>query len=219
RRLGLTKPYVPDLPAILRTVDSPAYRTLSEEIAARALTLVREEEGALPLDAALRILHVVIVDDATITGPAAPLTDELLRRTSGATHRPVLTLRLDPRSSAVDVAEILDSSRDADLVLVSFFVKARSGSGRIAVPQAARDAIPALLELRKKIVAVSYGSPYLLREFPGLPTYICAYGGQEIAQVAAARALFGEAAFGGHLPVTIPDAAPRGTGILKAATR
>ena len=219
RRLGLTKPYVPDLPAILRTVDPPAYRALSDEIAARALTLVREEAGVLPLDAALRILHVVIADDATLSSPAGPFTAELVRRTSGPTHRPALTLRLDPRSSPVDVAEILEASRDADLILVSFFVKARSGSGRIAVPESARDALPALLEMRKRIVAISFGSPYLLREFPDLPTYICAYGSQDVAQVAAARALFGEAAFAGHLPVTIPGAAPRGTGIERPASR
>jgi beta-N-acetylhexosaminidase len=219
RRLGLTKPYVPDLPGILRTVDTPAYRALADEIAARSLTLVREETGVLPLDAALHVLHVVIADEATLSGPAGPLTAELARRSSGPTQHLAVTLRLDPRSTPVEVAEILEASRDADLILVSFFVKARSGSGRIAVPEPARDALPALLELRKPIVAVSFGSPYLLREFPELQTYVCAYGSQEVAQLAAARALFGEAAFEGHLPVTIPGAAQRGAGIERPASR
>jgi hypothetical protein len=62
---------------------------------------------------------------------------------------------------------------------------------------------------------VSFGTPYLLRELPSLPTYIAAYGGQPDVQVAAARALFGEAPITGHLPVTIPGIAPRGAGIRK----
>jgi hypothetical protein len=69
------------------------------------------------------------------------------------------------------------------------------------------------------VVAVSFGTPYLLRDLPDLPTYLAAYGGQPDEQVAAARALFGEAPITGHLPVTIPGLAPRGTGIQKTTGR
>ena len=68
------------------------------------------------------------------------------------------------------------------------------------MPEAAKTAIPQLLALGKPVVVVSFGSPYLLRDFPELPTYLCAWGGQDIAQVAAVQALFGETAIGGQAP-------------------
>ncbi len=69
----------------------------------------------------------------------------------------------------------------------------------------------------KKVVAVSFGSPYLLRDFPAFQTYLAAWGSQEVVQSAVAAALLGEQPIGGRLPVTIPGLAPRGAGIDRAA--
>ena len=103
-----------------------------------------------------------------------------------------------------------------DAVFLSLFVRARSGQGPIAVPETARAAIPLLLAAGKPVIAVAFGSPYLLRDFPDLQTYVCAWGAQEVMQKAVAAALFGEAAFEGKLPVSIPGLAKRGDGIAKA---
>jgi hypothetical protein len=53
-------------------------------------------------------------------------------------------------------------------------------------------------------IAISFGTPYLLREIPAVGSYICAYGIQPVMQEAVAAAIFGEAKFEGRLPVTIP---------------
>ena len=62
-------------------------------------------------------------------------------------------------------------------------------------------------------MAISFGTPYLLRDIPTVGTYICAYGIQPVMQVAAISAIFGETAFSGRLPVTIPGLYPRGHGL------
>ena len=62
-------------------------------------------------------------------------------------------------------------------------------------------------------IGISFGTPYLLREVPSLPTYICAYGPQPVLQAAVNRALFGETKFTGKLPVSIPGMYSRGAGI------
>jgi beta-N-acetylhexosaminidase len=64
-------------------------------------------------------------------------------------------------------------------------------------------------------VAISFGSPYLLREIPTVGTYFCGYGISPVMQVAAAGALFGEIPIRGKLPVTIPGAYARGAGITR----
>jgi beta-N-acetylhexosaminidase len=55
----------------------------------------------------------------------------------------------------------------------------------------------------KRTIAVSFGSPYLLRELGEISTYLCAWGIQPVLQRAAMRALRGEAPMTGRLPVTI----------------
>jgi beta-N-acetylhexosaminidase len=104
------------------------------------------------------------------------------------------------------------------VVLVSLFVRTRSGQGKISVPEAGRNALAQVLALGKPVVTVSFGSPYLLRDLPDLPTYLCAWGGQDVVQTAAVQALFAETAIGGKLPITIPGLAKRGDGIAKAAS-
>jgi len=99
-------------------------------------------------------------------------------------------------------------------VLLALAVRARSGAGHMALPQIARDAI-AKLPPQVKLAGISFGSPYVLRNLPSLQTYFAAYGIQPVMQQAAVRALFGEAAISGRLPVTIPGMHARGEGIQK----
>ena len=101
------------------------------------------------------------------------------------------------------------------MVLLALSIRARSGAGEIALPQVARDVIR---ELPPNVIAVSFGSPYLVREIPNVATYLCAYGIQPVMQRAVVEALFGEIGISGKLPVTIPGMFRRGEGIQRAAT-
>jgi beta-N-acetylhexosaminidase len=198
---------------LAKIVDTLPVQALDAEIARRSLTLVREQPDALPLQKSTKLLSLVVADEATKNGPAGPLGAEVRARVLS-----VKTVTLDTRSTPEETRAAVEAAKEADVILVSLFVRTRSGLGRITVPEAGRTAIPQLLALGKPVVVVSFGSPYLLRDFPDLKTYLCAWGGQDIAQVAAAQALFGESAIGGRLPITIPGLANRGDGIAKAAS-
>ena len=214
RRLKLYEKGVPPVGGLSKVVATPADEDLEAEIARRSLTLVREQPDALPLRKGAKLLSLVVADEATLHGPAGTLDRELKARVPGAK-----ILRLDPRSTPEEARAAVEAAKNADAVLVSLFVRTHSGLGKISVPQAGRTAVLELLALGRPVVAVSFGSPYLLRDFPDLRTYLCAWGGQDIAQVAAVQALFGESAIGGRLPVTIPGLAKRGDGIEKAASK
>ncbi len=200
----------PFLGGLAKVVDTPQIQAIEAEIARRSLTLVREQAGALPLKKNAKLLSLVVADEASLNGPAGPLAAELKARLPS-----VRTVRLDPRSTPEETASAVEAARAADVILVSLFVRTHSGLGKIAVPNAGRNALPPVLALGKPVVTVSFGSPYLLRNFPDLPTYLCAWGGQDVAQTAVVQALFGEAAIGGRLPITIPGLAKRGDGIDK----
>ncbi len=213
KALGLFGKAAPDMAAIPKLVGAAGTEAVEEEIARRSLTLVKEKAGTLPLRKDAKLLSLVVADEATLNGPAVTLTTELKTRVPS-----LRSLRLDPRSTPEEVKAAVDAAKESDAVLLSLFVRARSGQGPVAVPDAAKAAVPQLLALGKPLAAVAFGSPYLLRDFPDLPTYVCAWGTQEVAQKAAVRALAGEAGFEGKLPVSIPGLARRGDGIAKAAT-
>ena len=213
KRLNLYDKGTPFIGKIAKIVDTPATQALEAEIARRSLTLVREQQGVLPFQKNLKLLSLVIADEATLNGPTGPLAADLKARVPS-----VKTVRLDPRSTPEETKAAVEAAKDADVVLVSLFVRIRSGQGKISVPEAGKSALPQILAAGKPVVAVSFGSPYLLRDFPDLPTYLCAWGGQDVSQTAAVQALFGETAIGGKLPITIPGLAKRGDGIAKPAS-
>jgi beta-N-acetylhexosaminidase len=216
-KLGLFRQSAPSLDTLPAAVGTLGHAAIEEEIARRSLTLVREEAGALPLDRAKTLAVISVLDEGT-PSLEEPLLAELRKREGS----PVAAARIDPRATDAEIAAAVVAAGKADRVLLALFVRARSGSGTVAVPRAGAEAIRQVLAAAKgagrKVVTVSFGSPYLLRDFPAFSTYLAAWGSQEVVQAAAAAALLGEQPIGGRLPVTIPGAAARGAGIDRAAT-
>ena len=208
-----------DPESIFQVVDSQEHRDLANEIARRAVTLVRlgvgtgfsrsgpaeagphTEAGILPLQRSTKT-SLIIVNDFADFNPMGDFERELRARTLV-----VSSTVIDSRTRDNELPAI-----DADVAVFAFAVRARSGAGQIAVPAAARYLVGSL---RIPMIAISFGSPYLLREVPQVGTYICAYGIQPVMQIAAVRAMFGETHFEGHLPVTIPGLYSRGHGIVR----
>jgi beta-N-acetylhexosaminidase len=57
------------------------------------------------------------------------------------------------------------------------------------------------------------GNPYLASDFPAVQNYVCTFSNATVSETSAVKALFGEIAVHGHLPVTIPNIAQRGSGL------
>lgn len=188
----------------------------ADEIARAAITLVRDDRRTLPLriEDPLRILHLVASSDwvnAAIVGlPEA----ELARRGVVAETR-----RLGPAISEVTAAEIAALAPGFTHVVVSAFVRVTSSKGRADMDATHAALVERLAAGGAPVIVVSYGSPYLLTQFPSVPVYLCAYGAEASSQRAAVAALFGEHPIAGKLPVTIPGVAPFGHGIERPARR
>lgn len=207
---GRLRPAAGTSASIFQVVDRPEHRSLAREIARRSITLVREEASALPLRRDAKTAHIVVTD---VPRFADELTDELRARLAA----PPAAFLIDSLSTDRDVDAALGGAEAADQVVVSIFVRFQSGKGSIAMPPAGRDAVQRVLAATSRVVIAVFGSPYVLSEIPAARTALVAWGSQSDEQAAAARALFGEAAIGGRLPVSIPGIAARGAGIHKAA--
>ena len=213
-RLGLFRERSIPLQEIPARAGTRAQRATEEEVARRGLTLVREAQGALPLRSGTKLLALAIHDDRASVAIDTTFQSELKKRAAAVDY-----VRLDPTSCAGEGAALAGKAVAADAILVGLFVRPRSGRGTLEIPAEGKAAVAALLASGRPVIAVSFGSPYLLRDVPALPTYLCGYGPQALVQSAAVRALYGEEAIEGKLPVTIPGVAPRGTGLRKEAVK
>ena len=115
---------------------------------------------------------------------------------------------------------IEERAKAAELVFASLYGRVRSGQVRsVGIPDAGARALSAVIAAKAPIVGISFGNPYLLQNFPGLRTYIVAYGDMPSLQNAVARALMGEIDIVGKLPISLPGLYTRGTGIQTKATK
>jgi CubicO group peptidase (beta-lactamase class C family) len=210
-RLGLHRTRTVDPEAVSRDVARPEDVARALDLAKASITLVRNDGGALPLRAEepLRLLHLVMSSDLRDTSIQGILEEELEAR-----RIPADTVNLGPELSEETVADVLRRAAAATHVLASCFARVSGSKGTADMSSAHARLLRRLAGAGRPPVVVSFGSPYLLRQFPELPTYVAAYGSAESSQRAAVAAVFGESAFAGRLPVTLPGLYPYGHGLL-----
>jgi beta-N-acetylhexosaminidase len=212
--LGLVKQRLTPIDEIDITVSQPTAVELAREIAEHAITLVRNDATLLPLKlpAESKILNLAIVNGETPTNPFASAM-------ARAGYK-VETIVLDDRSSEAEVQKALERAKEANLVVASLYGRVRTGStNSIGLPEGGVRALNTILQARTPVVGISFGNPYLLQSFPGLSTYLIAYGDMPALQRAAARSILGEIDTTGKLPISLPGLYPRGTGIQLKAQR
>ncbi len=216
--LGLAQQRLTPLDEIDRIVGGKETLELADEIAAHAITLVRNDAGLLPLNLppTSMVLNLAITNGDDRSFITQPFVSALARA-----GRKVTTIVLDDRSSEVEVKKALDLAGRANLVIASLYGRVRSGQARsVALPEPGAKVLAALIDRQTPIVAISFGNPYLLGSFPKLQTYLVAYGDMQSLQEASAAALLGQSDITGRLPISLPGLYPRGTGIqLKARSK
>ena len=207
--LGLEKQKITLLEQIDKTVSGEDSRRLSNEIAESAITLVKKEEGVLPLakDKKIFMLGITNGDDRNF---AANTFQRTLRQAGYKFESAVL----DERSTAEEITAARKKADEADIILAGLFGRVRSGAkNSVGIPENAANLLRELLQSDKKVVNMSFGNPYLLNNFPEMKTYIVAYGDMQGLQRATARALVGEIDFKGKLPISLGEKFPRGVGL------
>jgi len=216
--LGLVQQRITPLDEIDRVVASKQATQLADEIAEHAITLVRDDAKLVPIDPQLRprIFNLAITNGDDRLSIAQPFVAALAR---GGLK--VETTVLDDRSSDEEVRRAIDGAGKADAIIVSMYGRVRTGQSRsVALPEPGAKALNKLQSRPVPLIAISFGNPYLLSNFPKLPTYMVAYGDMQSLQEAAARALLGQGDVSGRLPISLPGLYPRGAGIqLKARVK
>jgi len=104
-----------------------------------------------------------------------------------------------------------------DLAIAALFVRVADRKGNVGLPDNQRAVVNQMLAAGKPVVVMSFGSPYLIENFPDAKTWLAEFSTNDVSQRAAVRALFGQVATQGQIPVTVPGTEKRGDGIPEAA--
>ncbi|HEV8429403.1 MAG TPA: glycoside hydrolase family 3 N-terminal domain-containing protein [Pyrinomonadaceae bacterium] len=210
--LGLVDQRITSVDTIDRIVGSPDVPALATEIAEHAVTLVRDEDKLLPLKnlkPEARVFNLAVTNGDDRNWIANAFVSRL-----GRGGLKVETVVLDERSTDQEVQKAIERAKSADLVIASLYGRVRSGQvSSVGIPDSGTRALSAVISARSPIVGISFGNPYLLQSFPGLRTYLVAYGDMPSLQQAVARVLLGEIDITGKLPISLPGLYPRATGI------
>jgi len=211
-RLGLDKDRLVDIDRLNEKFAKPEYETQAQAIADRGVTLLRDHGGLLPLDAArpLRVLLVSLSADAD-PYPGVSIEPEIRWRVDS-----LAALRADTQFAMANSLK-LPSPESYDIAIAALFVRVADRKGNVGLPDNQRAIVNQMLATGKPVVVMSFGSPYLIENFPDAKTWLAEFSTNDVSQRAAVRALFGQVAIQGQIPVTVPGNAKRGDGIHVAA--
>jgi beta-N-acetylhexosaminidase len=211
-KLGLYRSKLVDLTALAGNFGRPEFEHAALDIADRGVTLLRDDQHILPLDAAkpTRALLVAVSGDPD-PYPAKDFEAEIGWRVDS-----LATLRMDTRFVRADSVK-LPPANTYDVAIAALFVRVADRKGSISLPEDEANVVDRLLAGGKPVIVACFGSPYLVERFPAAKTWIAAFSTADVAQRAVGRALFGQISIGGRLPVSVPGVAPLGAGLVLSA--
>ena len=198
-RLGLNASRLVDVNAINKKIGSAVWQKEAQDISDRGVTLLRDTPHRLPLDGtkSSRALLLAFYADPE------PYPGEDLERELRSRFDSVATLRADTRFVNASILK-LPPPDSYDVAILALFVRVSDRKGNVDVPAEQAALAEQVFKTGKPVITLGFGSPYLIERFPQAETWLAAFGISDVAQISAARSLFGEIPVRGKLPVTIP---------------
>jgi beta-N-acetylhexosaminidase len=206
-RLGLHRRRIINLDGMMDQLDMPEDIQTAQEVAERAVTLVRNTGPNVPLRTPQRVCFVLLTESRGSQQGRA-FAAEIRRRAAEAR-----IVTLDPAASEAELAQAAEAAKTCDAVVAGAFVSVAAYRGSVALAGDLAKLLEAIIGNGKPVILVALGNPYLLRNFPAVAAYLTTYSTVAPSEVAAVKALFGEIPIRGRLPVTIPGLAAYGDGI------
>lgn len=203
---GLDEERMIPIDHVIETVGIPAHTEIAAEVARRSMTLVRNGRGLLPLlgTRTARVLSVTYRPRNDL------LSGRYFNNRLRATYPRLVTATLDGDTNSAVYGGLMRMAVRSDLVIVAIY---SNFAGRIELPDEAIEFVNELSRRRTPHIVVSFGSPYLIENFPDIQAYLLAWGTTSASQRAAAGALFGEFEIAGRAPIGAPPHFEMGAGL------
>ncbi|MBM3724816.1 MAG: hypothetical protein FJW40_05270 [Acidobacteria bacterium] len=206
-RVGLFRRKLVDTDQLSDVLDDPDEVTFAEQVAARALTLLRNEGSVVPLRDAPRACLFTLAESRH-SQLGRTLIDELKARVPA-----LRSTWLDASMPEAGLMRMAAESATCSAVAVAAFVAPSANGGDGTLRGAYHPFVQALLAGRAPVIFIAMGNPYLLRIVPNAAALMATFSTVPPAELAVARALAGEIAIQGRTPVSIPGVAALGAGL------
>ncbi len=215
--VGLHKERRIDLDAVPSKVGGRANQAFAREIAARSVTLVKDDRHQVPLAVPREspLLFLSVLDYPSgwhIAAPSRTFIPELKKRWPQVT-----AIELSDHTPLSEIDLVRSIAPRYGAVVAAVYVRAASASGRM-------DLAPDLVKLLKDLahvtgrasvpfVVVLFGNPYVASYVSDVPAIMLTYDLYDLPEAAAVAALAGETPIGGRLPIALPGLFPVGHGL------
>ncbi|MBC7895553.1 MAG: hypothetical protein H7066_09070 [Cytophagaceae bacterium] len=201
------------LDSLREIVGAPAHRALANDIARRAITLLRDRGNVVPI-AGKRTVVIQYMPETELR--AGRVFAAALRSADTSTR----VYRISPTTAPSQLDALAPAIAGAARVVLAAYVRRIEGEGRPAMPAAIAtwmNGIAAADTARgsSRVALVAFGNPYLIRQVPAVGTYLVTWsvGGAPLRGVA--EAILGRGAISGVSPVSLPGFFARGDGIRR----
>jgi beta-N-acetylhexosaminidase len=201
---GLHRERMVSLEAVWDVVANPTHVSTARELFERAVTLIRDPLGLLPVERKRGRVTAVILKDAV------PVWAHALREPAGSRFSKEVQERYGARliessADAADIGQVLEMARGCDVALVAVCARVAAYKGNVALGHAHAEVLRALDEANIPFIAAVFGNPYVLPRMPGRATTLLTFESAVESEQAAARVIAGEVPARGQSPVALPQ--------------
>jgi beta-N-acetylhexosaminidase len=191
-----------DLEDIADTMASPDAAARAQQIADRGVTLLRNEGDILPLSPDSQPC-LVLINSLRISQQGQRLVRDFRRK---AARGQVFTVDTTMPLSALEAT--MSQAKECSVIVAASFAAITANTAEVNrfLTKLTEDPVP--------VVIATFNDPYMGANFPKAAAYLTPFSSAPSAEVAAAKALFGEIEISGHTPVTVPLVGALGAGIV-----
>lgn len=177
------------------------HRQLEQEVARRAVTLVRDNSGLLPLHLPASATVAAITPEPQDLTPAdtSSYVRPVMAKALRAYHPRVDEFITSQTPASTEIAALRERAGEYDLLVVGTISAHLQPEQGTLVQELLSTGIP--------VITVALRTPYDLLTYPQAGTHLCTYSIQPCALEALAAAIWGEIPFQGKLPVSIAHGA------------
>jgi beta-N-acetylhexosaminidase len=220
-RAGLHKTKTVNLDSVSTIVGSRANQAIADAVSGRSITLVKDERNQVPLSLPreAQVLYLSVLDYPSgwrIAAPSRTFIPELRARWPNIT-----SIELSDRTTPSEIELVRAMAPRFDAVIASVFVRTASFSGRMdlaaGLQRLLQDITRQTRQADRPFVTVFFGNPYAAMFLRDLPAMLLTYDFYDRAEASAVRAIAGDAAIGGRLPIALPGMFEVGHGLSRPA--
>ena len=206
-RVGLNHNKLVDVETVADVLQSNEAAASAQHVSDEAVTLVKNDGAMVPLPSPDQSCLILAVERHTsVSGQR--FQQDFARR---ARHARIFFV--DGTMPLPELQAAAGDTTTCSAIVVAAFISVAAEKGTVALPGDLAPFIQKLTTGPAPVIFASVGNPYLLTEVPKVAAYLATISIKAVSEASAVKALFGEIAITGRLPVTIPGFAALGDGI------